>query len=566
MSETLVKMEEYNCKISFHHLCSIASDNESNSDISVMNDLENLENLSSISSCPESDSEEDEKFSIEKKRPRKSSFSESDDDSNDWQETDQIPNIEAFEGVSGVKILPSSPEKVSEVVNMFIGEDLFEMLCTESNLFYNQNKDKFKNHFKCSSFKTITVPEMKKFLALLLVMSQVKRTELKDYWTTNPIYEIPIFKKTMPRNRFLQIWRCWNFGDNSEANIFKVELVLKYFLEKFRNIYKPGQNICVNEGMIPWRGKLSFRTYNPKNIIKYGLLVRMVSESKSGYIVNFKIYCGQENNLNDDIYSLLEPCTGLWHHVYLDNYYTSVNTAEGLLKKKIRVCGTINACRGLPGGFKKRTEKLKHGESHHVRKGDILLQGWRDKRLVRIISTIHDSKITKLTDKNNYSKMKPKCVIDFNKYMNGVDRFDQSLSSCSLLRSSKKWSKKVVLYLINCALVNSFHVYKELNPGKKLNMKKYIEEVTKFWLYDTEEVTRTKPKPAKKLSVRTSSEMEKHFIEPIKTNGQQKYPTKACFVCTRNKKRKYTRYICSECKVPLHKEQCFQIYHSNGKN
>jgi len=40
--------------------------------------------------------------------------------------------------------------------------------------------------------------------------------------------------------------------------------------------------------------------------------------------------------------------------------------------------------------------------------------------------------------------------------MTGVGRADQYLSYYSFLRKSVKWSKKVVLYLLNCALFNAF--------------------------------------------------------------------------------------------------------------
>ncbi|KOC69349.1 hypothetical protein WH47_06013 [Habropoda laboriosa] len=57
--------------------------------------------------------------------------------------------------------------------------------------------------------------------------------------------------------------------------------------------------------MIPWRGRLSFRTYNPAKIIKYGLLVRAVCESKHGYVINLEIYCAKGRKLQDTTLSVL---------------------------------------------------------------------------------------------------------------------------------------------------------------------------------------------------------------------------------------------------------------------
>jgi hypothetical protein len=45
-------------------------------------------------------------------------------------------------------------------------------------------------------------------------------------------------------------------------------------------------------------------------------------------------------------------------------------------------------------------------------------------------------------------------------------RADQYLSFYPLLRKTVKWSKKVVLYLLNCALFNTFFVHRTLNTNK----------------------------------------------------------------------------------------------------
>lgn len=139
--------------------------------------------------------------------------------------------------------------------------------------------------------------------------------------------------------------------------------------------------------MIPWRGKLKFKTYNPRKLTKYGILVRVLSECQTGYVCNIEIYCGQGKKLQDTIATILRPYFGYWHHLYMDNYYNSVNIAEFLLRNKIRVCGTIRANR-LPRCLK-ITSNIQKGESIFKRKRDILLQIWKDKREVRMISTIH---------------------------------------------------------------------------------------------------------------------------------------------------------------------------------
>jgi hypothetical protein len=46
--------------------------------------------------------------------------------------------------------------------------------------------------------------------------------------------------------------------------------------------------------------------------------------------------------------------------------------------------------------------------------------------------------------------------------MKGVDRAGQYLAYYSLPKKTMKWTKKVALWLIDCAIFNSFLVYKNL--------------------------------------------------------------------------------------------------------
>jgi hypothetical protein len=83
---------------------------------------------------------------------------------------------------------------------------------------------------------------------------------------------------------------------------------------------------------------------------------------------------------------------------------------------------------------------------------------------------------------------KPVCISDYNMFMNGVDRVYQYLSYYSLLRKRVKWTKKVALWLVNCALYNSFRIHKILNSAKQLKYKIFLLQVAKAWAEDEMEV------------------------------------------------------------------------------
>lgn len=108
----------------------------------------------------------------------------------------------------------------------------------------------------------------------------------------------------------------------------------------------------------------------------------------------------------------------------MDNYYNSVELAEDLLTNKIRVCGTLRQNRGLPAKLKNC--KLNVFETKHQRRGAVLAQVWKASKtkIIRTISTIHNGSLidtAKKCRKTNSTIKKPASILDYNKYMKGVD-------------------------------------------------------------------------------------------------------------------------------------------------
>lgn len=508
-------------------------------------------------------------------------------DVDDWTENDIRFELEAYGRIACINTMPEHHESEWATVQLFLGDDLFELLATETNRYRAQVASKY-NEYKSVKWVDVTVKEMKKFLGLIILMGQVRKDDIYDYWSTISYIETPIFPKTMSQNRFMQIWRMWHFCNNDllydrSDKLFKIREVMNYIQYKFQSVYTPMQQLSLDEVIIPWRGRLSFRTYNPGKLTKYGILVRMLCEASSGYVCNFKVYSGASAILQDTILPILDPYVGFYHHIYMDNYYNSVRTTELLLQRKTRVCGTIRANKGFPQYLK--SPILKEYESKYARKGQVLLQVWQTKknRIVRMISTIHSAETVNVPHWSGM-RTKPKSIVDYNKYMKGVDRADQYMSYYNILTKRTKWTKKAVLYFFNAALFNSFLIHEKIvynrTTYKKFLLKVAIELVRTEEEKEEEEETRnidptqarssnkvrpTRRTPRQDPPERLSQDMRKHKLVPIVTNGNKTYPQRRCRVCSVNKKSGYTRYVCESCNVPLHKFTCFERYHTLKK-
>jgi hypothetical protein len=145
-------------------------------------------------------------------------------------------------------------------------------------------------------------------MGLIVLMGQIRKESVRDYWSTDPTISTPIFPQTMNRNRFEYIWQAWHFSDISlqtkdSGRLFKIFPVYEYFYRNLGQCTAQSKN-SLDEAIIPWRGRLAFRTYKPGKKTKYGLLVKMVFEAVSGYICNMEIYAAEGKKLQDTVLSL----------------------------------------------------------------------------------------------------------------------------------------------------------------------------------------------------------------------------------------------------------------------
>ena len=121
-----------------------------------------------------------------------------------------------------------------------------------------------------------------------------------------------------------------------------------------------------------------------------------------------------------------------------------------------------------------------------LRKGEVILI-WKDKRLVNMVTHIHDVSMAstgKEDRKTGHQITKPTCILEYNKYMKGVDWSDQYLENFNILQKTQKWYKNVGFYVSNCSLFNAFKIYCSLNAQNKMTFKQFLIAVSREWVTD----------------------------------------------------------------------------------
>ena len=92
--------------------------------------------------------------------------------------------------------------------------------------------------------------------------------------------------------------------------------------------------------------------------IKRGVKLWMRCDSESAYLHEYDVYLGKSQNSQhglayDVVTKLCESIAGHNHHVYCENYFTSVPLLKELLQMKIYASGTVRCNkRGLPDVIK----------------------------------------------------------------------------------------------------------------------------------------------------------------------------------------------------------------------
>ena len=84
---------------------------------------------------------------------------------------------------------------------------------------------------------------------------------------------------------------------------------------------------------------------------------------------------------------------------------------------------------------------------------------WQEKRTITILSTTGTSNVIEVRTRRGQLKEKPEIVQLYNNNMLGVDKMDQLATYYSFLRKSVKWWRKVMFWLLEVSVVNTYIVY-----------------------------------------------------------------------------------------------------------
>ncbi|XP_033176276.1 uncharacterized protein LOC112212744 [Bombus impatiens] len=154
-----------------------------------------------------------------------------------------------FTGKSGLLMDLPSDISASEVFSLFVDEKMISLLVTETNAEQKLHQHEVTGQTRHRRWKGTTSKEIIKFIELMIWMSS---TDTACY--------------IMSRNRFEKsLLANLHFANNEiieqSSRLGKVLLLINILIDNYQQSCSPGKDIVVDETMVPWRGRLTFRQY-----------------------------------------------------------------------------------------------------------------------------------------------------------------------------------------------------------------------------------------------------------------------------------------------------------------
>lgn len=287
----------------------------------------------------------------------------------------------------------------------------------------------------------------------------------------------------MCRDRYLFLLRMIHFTHElgrTDDCLGKIRDVVNMLRKSFSTTFHPYQELCIDENLMLYKGRLSFKQYIPSKRSRFGIKSYVLCDCKTGYVQDLIIYSRSSTIVESAITGIgksgaivlspLKPYLGKCHTVYLANFFYSSPALFNFLHNNCtNACGTVNKRRqGMP----KFEERLKKGAACFRTSNTLLAMKWIDKKEVCMITSMYTADFAAVSRYGEQSVQKPVYVISYNKSMGIIDKVDMVLSTVNSTRKSLKWYCKFFFHLIDICVWNAYCVHK-YNRRDIISMAKF---------------------------------------------------------------------------------------------
>lgn len=454
-----------------------------------------------------------------------------------------------------------------EVWRLLITNEMVENIVKHTNIKLESMRSKISNKSDCT-YKNTDTDEINALIGLFVLCSIFKssRESLRSLFSTSSTGR-PIFRATMTEKRCFVLTRALRFDDaasreerRKENPAAAVSEIFSTFILNCQTCYALGAHVCVDETLVPFRGRVRFLVYMPKKPAKYGIKLLCMTDAHSSYLYNAYIYCGKESDgstLSAEERKLQIPTQAVVRltkcifktnrNVTFDNWFTSLEVAQHLSKNGLTIVGTMRSNKPqIPPTFLPNKNK-QVGTSMYGFTKEFTIVSYVPKKMkaVVLLSSMHHSAY------NDTTNDKPEIVSFYNATKSGVDTMDMKCSNYSTNRKTRRWPLAIFYYILNIAESNAYNLYKLYPNSQQISRYEFLRKLGLSLVNPYLRRRLTIPNLTKELvdliEATLGEQSNKKQNSVIKSDKLEK--RKACRYCPYKKKRA-TMYKCIECETP----------------
>lgn len=440
--------------------------------------------------------------------------------------------------------------------------------------------------FDLASNEFVLYLEMRTFIGILLVSGYAGVSKYRSMWSNEDDLRNDMVYNAMRRNRFEEICRNLHFEpnmrppDNNTDKLWKLRPILDHIKAKMLENFHAQQNLSFDESIIEYFGRHGLKQFIKGKPIRFGYKVWSLC-TPTGYMLNFEVYQGKSGRANGKYEERFGKCAAplifmmddftedmrsLPFSFYFDNLFTSFPLLAYIKLRGYNGTGTMRENRipsSCPLPEKKKMKKSRgHMQSIQMKGTDIRVVKWIDNSPVCIGSTCFG--MQPVSNASRYSKEaqkrinvpRPCAITEYNKYMCGVDRFDQSVATYRIGYRGKKWWSTIFTWLIDACVVNAWNLQRKYRP--EVSQLEFRREIATYYCKHYGVIPKgyggfpTEKKRPDKDTLSTTLRFDRtdHLVIPIDSRRR----------CAGDFCKSSVRTACQKCDVGLC-IPCFKIYH-----
>ena len=265
---------------------SIFEDVQSDQELS---DEEINDDFGAVDDSDESDIDVGVLESLSERESEDESSEDEGDDEVAWSQDFRGLMFQEFSGTPGIKVAVPNESNAKVFFSLLFGDQAVDLIVHEINRYARQKL--INKPAQLDKWQDVTSEELRAYFGLCIIMVINSLPRIAMYWSSDQFIGNTGIQNVMTKNRFEAISQFLHFSDSTREpqrgaanydHLFKVHALLSRVHQNILAVYEPSKNISIDEGMIAYKGRLSFRQYMPAKPTKYGIKVWMAADSDNG--------------------------------------------------------------------------------------------------------------------------------------------------------------------------------------------------------------------------------------------------------------------------------------------